>query len=316
MKQYDVIIIGGGPAGFSAGIYAGRAKLKTLIIEGLQEGGQIVQTSEIANYPGSLAVESGASLAERMCAQAESFGCELTRDTVKAADLEGPVKRLTGEKDSYECKALIIATGASASKLGCPGEAEFTGMGVSYCATCDGAFFEGLPVYVVGGGDAAVEEALYLTKFAREVTIIHRRDQLRAARSIQERAFAEPKIRFLWNSRVKEIDGGFSVNRLVVENVKDGSLTEIRASEEDGMMGIFIFVGFTPATGIFEGKLEMEKGYIVTDEDMRTSVPGVFAAGDCRRKFLRQVVTAASDGAVAGYFASKYIDESEGRGYN
>ncbi|MBQ4371240.1 MAG: thioredoxin-disulfide reductase [Firmicutes bacterium] len=316
MKSYDVIIIGGGPAGFSAGIYAGRAKLSTLIIEGLQEGGQIVQTSEIANYPGSLPVESGASLAERMCSQAQNFGCELARDTITGVELEGPLKRLTGEKDSYECRALIIATGASPSKIGCPGEQEFTGMGVSYCATCDGAFFEGLPVYVVGGGDAAVEEALYLTRFARKVTLIHRRDRLRAALSIQEKAFAEPKLDFIWNSRVKEISGGFSVDRIVLEDVRDGKLTEIKASEEDGMLGLFVFVGFTPATGIFEGKLGMEKGYILTDEDMRTSVPGVFAAGDCRKKSLRQVVTAASDGAIAGWAASKYIDEALGRAYN
>ena len=309
VKVCDVVIIGGGPAGFSAGIYCGRAKLRMLIIEGLQEGGQIVQTSEIANYPGSPLTESGVSLAAKMAAQAEAFGCELVRDTIVSVELNGKNKILTGEKGGYECKAVIIATGASPAKLGCPGEEDFTGMGVSYCATCDGAFFEGLPVYVVGGGDAAVEEALYLTRFASHVTVIHRRDQLRAAKSIQEKAFAEPKISFMWNSVVKSIDGGFSVDHLVIENTKDGTLTDIRA-EEGSFFGLFIFVGFVPATGLFEGKLAMENGYILTDEEMRTDVDGVFAAGDCRKKSLRQVITAAADGAIAGVNASKYIDEN------
>ncbi|MBQ2147188.1 MAG: FAD-dependent oxidoreductase, partial [Firmicutes bacterium] len=193
--------------------------------------------------------------------------------------------------------------------IGCPGEAEFTGKGVSYCATCDAAFFEDFEVYVVGGGDAAVEEAMYLTKFARKVTIIHRRDELRAAKSIQEKAFKNEKLAFMWNSVIKEIKGDGLVNSMIVENTKTGEQTEIVADEDDGIFGIFVFIGFKPATAVFEGKVNMEKGYIVTDQEMRTNVPGVYAAGDCRVKDLRQVITAASDGAIAAWQAARYIDE-------
>ncbi|MFS8540912.1 MAG: FAD-dependent oxidoreductase, partial [Tissierellales bacterium] len=230
-------------------------------------------------------------------------------DTVKEVELEGKIKVIKGEKDEYQAKAVIIATGAKPKKIGCPGELELTGRGVSYCATCDAAFFEDLEVFVVGGGDSAVEEALYLTKFARKVTIIHRRDQLRAAKSIQEKAFANEKIHFMWNTVVKEIKGDGIVESMVVENVKTGEVTEIFADEEDGTFGIFVFVGLVPTTELFEGKLEMENGYIITDEDMRTNIPGVFAAGDCRKKSLRQVVTAAADGAIAAVQAEKYINE-------
>lgn len=306
---YDVIIIGEGPAGLSAGLYAARSRLKTLILEKEKAGGQIVTTDEVANYPGSIENATGPSLINRMVEQAKYFGAEIKLDTVKEVELDGKIKIVKGEKEEYQTKTVIIATGAKPRKIGCPGEEELTGRGVSYCATCDAAFFEDLDVYVVGGGDSAVEEALYLTKFARKVTIIHRRDELRAAKSIQEKAFANEKIDFMWNTVVKEIKGDGIVEAMVVENVKTGEKTEIVANEEDGTFGIFVFVGLVPTTELFEGKLEMENGYIVTDEDMRTNIPGVFAAGDCRKKSLRQVVTAAADGAIAAVQAEKYINE-------
>ncbi len=308
-KQYDIVIIGAGPAGLAAGLYAGRARMSTLIIEKEKDGGQIVQTAEIENYPGGLLEDSGPSLVARFAAQAEKFGCEKVLDTVQVVELDGPVKKIVCNKETYEAKAVIIASGASPSHIGCPGEAEFTGKGVSYCATCDAAFFEDFEVYVVGGGDAAVEEAMYLTKFARKVTIIHRRDELRAAKSIQEKAFKNEKLAFMWNSVIKEIRGEGLVNSMIVENTKTGEQTEIVADEEDGIFGIFVFIGFKPATAVFEGKVNMEKGYIVTDQEMRTNVPGVYAAGDCRVKELRQVITAASDGAIAAWQAARYIDE-------
>ncbi len=308
-KQYDIVIIGAGPAGLAAGLYAGRARMSTLIIEKEKDGGQIVQTAEIENYPGGLLEDSGPSLVARFAAQAEKFGCEKVLDTVQEVELDGPVKKIVCNKETYEAKAVIIASGASPSHIGCPGEAEFTGKGVSYCATCDAAFFEDFEVYVVGGGDAAVEEAMYLTKFARKVTIIHRRDELRAAKSIQEKAFKNEKLAFMWNSVIKEIKGDGLVNSMIVENTKTGEQTEIVADEEDGIFGIFVFIGFKPATAVFEGKVNMEKGYIVTDQEMRTNVPGVYAAGDCRVKDLRQVITAASDGAIAAWQAARYIDE-------
>lgn len=308
-KQYDIVIIGAGPAGLAAGLYAGRARMSTLIIEKEKDGGQIVQTAEIENYPGGMEEESGPTLVARFAAQAEKFGCEKVLDTVKEVELDGPVKKIVCNKETYEAKAVIIASGASPSHIGCPGEAEFTGKGVSYCATCDAAFFEDFEVYVVGGGDAAVEEAMYLTKFARKVTIIHRRDELRAAKSIQEKAFKNEKLAFMWNSVIKEIRGEGLVNSMIVENTKTGEQTEIVADEEDGIFGIFVFIGFKPATAVFEGKVNMERGYIVTDQEMRTNVPGVYAAGDCRVKELRQVITAASDGAIAAWQAARYIDE-------
>ncbi len=310
-KLYDVVIIGGGPAGLSAALYAGRARLSTLMIEKAKEGGQIIQTAEIENYPGSMEEESGPTLIDRMSAQVKRFGAERVIDTIEELDLEGSVKTVTGKNGTYRAKTVIIATGASPVLIGCPGEKELTSKGVSYCATCDGAFFEDFEVFVVGGGDSAVEEAMYLTKFARKVTIIHRRDQLRAAKSIQEKAFANPKIDFMWNSVVKELKGEGLLESMVVENVKTGEQREIFADEEDGTFGVFVFVGFKPASQIFEDKVAMEKGYIVTDADMRTNVAGVYAAGDIRKKSLRQVVTAAADGAIAAVQAGKYIEEHE-----
>lgn len=311
-KVYDIIVIGAGPAGLAAGSYAGRARMSTLIIEKEKDGGQIVITNEIENYPGSLEEESGPSLIARMAKQAEKFGAEKIYDTVVDVELEGKIKHIKCSKGGdYYAKAVILATGASPRPIGCPGEKEFTGKGVSYCATCDANFFEDFEVYVVGGGDAAVEEAMYLTKFARKVTLIHRRDELRAAKSIQEKAFKNEKLAFMWNSTVEEIKGDGVVTSMVVKNTKTGELSTVEADEEDGTFGIFVFIGFDPKSQLFEGKVEMKNRYIVTDQYMHTNVPGVFAAGDVIVKNLRQVVTACADGAIAATEAQKYVEEME-----
>lgn len=308
---YDVVIIGSGPAGLSAALYAGRARLKTLVIEKERTGGQIVTTDEVANYPGSIRNATGPSLIARMVEQVEEFGAERISDTITEVELDGKIKVLKGEKGEYRAKTVIVATGAKPRQLNCPGEKEFTGKGVSYCATCDADFFTDFDVYVIGGGDSAVEEAIYLTKFARKVTIIHRRDQLRAAKSIQEKAFKNEKIDFIWNSEVKEIKGDGIVESMVIRNRVTGEETEIHANEEDGTFGIFVFIGYMPQTDLFKGILDMdERGYLLTDEDMRTNIEGVFAAGDCRKKSLRQVVTACADGAIAATQAEKYIENN------
>ena len=307
---YDLIILGAGPAGLSAALYAGRACLKTLLIEKAMPGGQITLTNDIENYPGQmLEGESGFSLTERMGQQADRFGVERAYDEITAIDLTGEEKVLTGMSGEYRAKTVILATGAHPKPIGCENEAAFTGRGISFCATCDGMFFRDMDVYVVGGGDSAVEEAIFLTRFARKVTIIHRRDQLRAVKTIQERAFANEKIDFLWNTVVEKVDGDAALSEMTVRNVVTGETTVIRANEADGAFGLFGFVGFAPNTALFEGVVDMERGYIVTDEDMHTNIPGVFAAGDLRVKSLRQVITAAADGAIAAMQAAKYIEE-------
>ncbi len=308
---YDVIILGAGPAGLSAGLYAGRSRLNALIIEKGEDGGQIAITSEIENYPGQLVdtEESGPTLIARMTKQVEHFGAERVSDTITAVELEGDVKKVIGKKGEYCGRAVIIATGANPRPIGCKNEAQFVGKGISFCATCDANFFTDLEVYVVGGGDSAVEEAMYLTGFARKVTIIHRRDELRAVKSIQEKAFANPKIDFMWDSVVEEVGGDEGVlATMKVRNVKTDEITVVEADEDDGMFGLFGFIGFLPNTGLFEGQVDMDHGYIVTDEDMKTNIPGVFAAGDLRRKSLRQVVTAAADGAIAAMQVLKYLE--------
>ncbi len=309
---YDVIILGAGPAGLAAGLYAGRSRMKALLIEKGQDGGQIAITEEIENYPGQIVdeEESGPSLIARMSKQVEKFGCERVSDTIDSVELEGDVKKLVGKKGEYCAKTVILATGAHSRPIGCKNEAQFVGKGISFCATCDANFFEDLEVYVVGGGDSAVEEAMYLTNYARKVTIIHRRDELRAAKSIQEKAFANDKLDFMWDSVVEEVGGDEGVlAKMWVRNVKTDEVTEIEADEDDGLFGLFGFIGFLPNTALFEGQVDMEKGYIVTDDDMRTNIPGVFAAGDLRKKSLRQVVTAAADGAIAATQAYKYVNE-------
>lgn len=307
-KVFDLIIIGAGPAGLAAGSYAGRARLDTLIIEKEKDGGQIVITAEIDNYPGSVENESGPSLIARMAKQAEGFGAQKLYDTVTDVDLSGDIKIITCKKGVYKCRALIIATGAHPRPIGCPGEKELIGKGVSYCATCDGAFFEDMEIFVVGGGDTAVEEAVYLTRFGRSVTIIHRRDKLRAVQGIQDRAFKNDKIKFMWDSVVDELKGDGILESMVIKNTKTGEKTEIFAAPEDGTFGVFVFIGFLPESGIFEGKVAMQDGYIITNEKMETDVKGVYAAGDVRITPLRQVVTAASDGAIAAMQVYHYLE--------
>ena len=311
-KIYDVIILGAGPAVLTAGLYAGRARLSTLVIEKGQDGGQIAITNEIENYPGQVEGDSGPSLIARMTKQCEHFGVERVSDMNKEVQLTGPVKKLIGVKGEYEAKCVIIATGAFPRPIGCKNEGKFVGKGISFCATCDASFFQDLEVYVVGGGDAAVEEAMYLTKFARKVTIIHRRDELRAAKSIQEKAFKNEKLHFLWNTVVDEVDGEDDIlSKMIVKNTKTGELTTIEADEDDGLFGLFGFIGLLPKSDLFEGVIDMDKGYIKTDDNMHTNVEGVYAAGDIRVKSLRQVVTAAADGAIAAMQAEKYIANLE-----
>jgi thioredoxin reductase (NADPH) len=305
---YDLIILGAGPAGLAAGLYGARAGLSTLILEKGADGGQAILTDRVENYPGAmLEDETGYSLTERMLAQAESFGAVRKNAEIQSVQLEGDVKVLAGSSGEYQARTVILATGASPRRLGCPGEEAFTGRGVSYCATCDGAFFRGREVFVVGGGDSAVEEALFLTRFARKVTIIHRRDQLRAVKTLQDRAFANEKIDFIWDSTVEALEGQEVLQTIRLRNKKTGEIRSITA-EEGGMLGLFVFVGLTPNTQIFEGKLELENGYVKTGENMRTSVPGVFAAGDLRVKSLRQIITAAADGAIAAMEAQRYLE--------
>ena len=310
---YDVIILGAGPAGLAAGLYAGRSCLKTLIVEKGQDGGQIAITDEIENYPGQRVdiEESGPSLIARMTEQCKKFGAERVSDMIKSVELEGEVKKLVGAKGEYYGKTVILATGAFPRPIGCKNEGKFVGKGISFCATCDANFFEDFEVFVVGGGDSAVEEAMYLTKFARKVTIIHRRDELRAAKSIQEKAFKNPKLFFMWDSVVEEVNGEELLTSMIIRNTKTGELTTYEADEDDGLFGLFGFIGMIPNSGLFEGIIDMDRGYIKTDDNMRTNIPGVYAAGDIRVKSLRQVVTAAADGAIAAMQCEKYIAEME-----
>lgn len=309
--MYDIVIIGGGPGGLSAGLYAGRARLSTLIIEKGSIGGQIGITDSIENYPGSVidAHESGKTLTERMRKQAEHFGCEFVFDDVVEADLKSQPKKITLKSgDVVEAKSVIIATGASPRKLNVPGEKEFSGKGVSYCATCDANFFEDFEVFVVGGGNSAVEEAIYLKKFARKVTIVVRRDVLRCDAVVKEEADNTEGLEFMYNTSIKEIHGDPLVNKLILVDNKTGEEREYLADEDDGLMGVFVFVGTDPQSEIFKGQVDMtDNGNIITDELMRTNIPLVYAIGDVRDTPLRQVVTAASDGAIAAVTIEKEI---------
>ncbi|MGL4912472.1 MAG: thioredoxin-disulfide reductase [Romboutsia sp.] len=306
---YDLIIIGSGPAGLSSGLYGARAKLKTLILEKGKTGGQIVTTHDVANYPGSVTEASGPKLIARMVEQCKSFGADFVKDDIVEADLEEDIKVLKGQKGEYRGKAVVIATGCTPRKLGAPGEKELTGKGVSYCATCDGDFFTDLEVFAIGGGNSAVEEGMFLTKFARKVTIVQRGEALTCAKSIEEKAKQNDKLNFVFNTTIKEIAGDGIVEKVVFENTKTGEIHEYEADEEDGTMGVFVFIGLIPQTDIFKGKINLDRsGYVITDEDMNTNIPGVYSAGDCRVKTLRQVVTATSDGAIATINAEKYID--------
>lgn len=300
---YDTIIIGGGPSGLSAGLYASRSRLDTLLIEKAKFGGQIVTTDELDNYPGSLEPCTGATITERMRKQAEGFGTKIVKDEVVDIDLTGNVKTIKCRKETYEAKTVIIATGAHPRLSGFKNETELRGKGVSYCATCDADFFTDLDVAVIGGGDSAITEAIYLTKFAESVTVVHRRSELRAAKSLQEKAFKNPKIKFVWDSVPLEAKGDEILEGLVLKNVKTGETSTLKVD------GCFVFVGYLPISDLFRGKVKMnDREYIITDQDMRTDVPGVFAVGDVREKSLRQVITAAADGAIAATTAEAYIE--------
>ncbi|MFC4771296.1 NAD(P)/FAD-dependent oxidoreductase [Enterococcus hermanniensis] len=314
--MYDVIIIGGGPAGLTAAIYNARARLNVLLLEKTKLGGQIVSTHEIANFPGSIKLTeqetSGPELIQRMAEQAEQFGVEIQlRKEVIDLAIEGTVKKVTCNDGSvYEASAIICANGAFPREIGCPGERELVGKGVSYCATCDGAFFEDLEVYVIGGGNSAVEEAMFITTFARKVTIIQNLSELTADAIAIEQAMANNKIDYIFDSIVESIEGDGMVEAMTIRNTKSGEVTRIEADEDDGLFGIFVFIGNVPSTKLYEGKVPLnDYGYMTTDETMSTPIPGVFAAGDMRPKVLRQVVTASGDGAIAAFSAQKYIEK-------
>lgn len=309
---YDVVIIGAGPAGLTAGLYSARARMKTVILEKFSEGGQAMTTQEVVNYPGSVENPTGPKIVGRMVEQCDEFGAERIYDEVTNVDFTQKVKTIeTASGTVYKAKSVIVATGSSPKKIGCPGEIEFTGRGVSYCATCDAGFFRDREVFCLGGGDTALQEGIYLTKFARKVTIIHRRGEFRAAKSIVEKAAKNEKISYILNSVILEIYGEDFLQGIRIKNVQTGEETDIGGSVKDEPIGLFIFVGYAPSTPIFKNILDMDpSGYIITDDNMSTNIPGVFAAGDMRKKPLRQIVTATADGAIAAVSAEKYVEEN------
>ena len=302
-QLYDVIIIGGGPAGLTAGIYAGRGQLKTLILEKGLPGGQIAQTEEVENYPGFPEVVSGPELSQRMVKQAEKFGAEILMDEVQSVRREAEGFAVTGYDAEYRAQALIIATGANPRRLEVPGEDEFYGRGVSTCATCDGFFYRGKRVVVVGGGDAAVEEGMFLTKFAEEVTVLHRRDELRANKDAQRRAFANPKMRFVWNTVVEEILGADAqVTGVRARDLTTGETSVLAAD------GVFVYVGHVPNTEYLGGLLELSPhGYVAVRDEIYTSVEGVFAAGDVADEVYRQLSTSVGAGTRAAMAAERWL---------
>jgi len=303
-NNYDVIIIGGGPAGLSAGLYASRARLTSLLIERGLVGGLITESELVENFPGFPEGIPGLELGQLMHQQATKYGLETLLAEATGIELSGKQKVVKTTKGDFIAKAVIIASGSERLKLGIPGEEEFTGKGVSYCATCDAAFFRELPVAVVGGGDTAIIEALHLSKFASKVTVIHRRHRLRATRILQEKAFSEPKVEFQWDSIVEEIEGRDSVKRIRLRQVKTGEKSALDVA------GVFISVGIKPNTAYLKGTLALDAaGFIITNERMETEIPGIFAAGDVRYHSARQAITAAGDGATAAIYAEKLISE-------
>jgi thioredoxin reductase (NADPH) len=302
--DYDLVIIGGGPAGLTAGIYASRARLNVLLLEKVAPGGQVLVSDWIENYPGFPEGCSGYDLVTKMVEQAKNFGLNIETSEVLSLDLSEAVKKIELNDKTITTLSIIIATGASPRKLGVPGEDMFIGKGVSFCATCDGPFFKNSIVAAVGGGDTAVQESLFLTKFAKKVYLIHRRDELRATKILQERAIANDKIEFVWDSVVTGIGGGLTnVEKISVKNVKTGEEKEILVD------GCFIWVGIFPNTSFLKDTLKVdENGFIIAGHNMETSVPGVFAVGDVRNTPLRQIVTAVGDAAIAAVSAEHYIE--------
>lgn len=303
--MYDVIIIGGGPAGYAAALYSARAKLDTLVIEKLFSGGQMATTDIMENYPGFEEPIGGSDLALRMEKQARKFGAMVVNDEVIELNLDSKIKMVRTLKETYECKAVILCMGAHPKMLGLDKEEAFRGAGVSYCAVCDGAFYRGKTVAVVGGGDTAAEDALYLARFCSKIYIIHRKDTMRASKVLQDELCCNRKIEIIWDTQVEEIVGDSGVEGVKIRNLKSNSMDVLVVD------GIFVAIGITPNVSLINGKLLQSKdGYIITNEKMYTSIPGVFAAGDIREKYLRQVITAAADGATAAYSADIYIFEN------
>ena len=305
-QHIKVLILGAGPAGLSAALYAARADLQPLVLSGLQPGGQVSLTDTIENYPGFPAGVGGTQLGELFQKQAERFGARLEFDSARGVDLSARPFKVTTDNGEYSADTLIVSTGASPNLLNVPGEVELTGRGVSYCATCDGWFFKGKQVVVVGGGDSALEEGLFLTRFATSVTILHRRDSLRAGAILQKRALDHPGIKFIWNTVVTEAVGTDKLTAVKIRNLQTGEESLFPAD------GLFVFIGHTPNTHMFEGLLEMKNGYIQVDDRMRTSVPGVFAAGESADSHFKQVVTSAGMGAAAAIEATRFLEQEPG----
>jgi thioredoxin reductase (NADPH) len=303
-ETFDVIIIGAGPAGLCAALYAGRGMLKTVVLERGIPGGELLNTEKIEDYPGFLSI-LGPDLAERMAEHARAFGADIRTETVEAIrrESDGSFRVETGSGIVYRGTTVILTAGGTPNRLGISGEAEFAGRGVSYCAVCDGAFFKGETIAVVGGGDAAVEEAEYLTRYGAKVYVIHRRDHFRASRILQERLFASPKVEVIWNTRVTEIRGDpRGVQELALENTVDGTTSVLPVT------GIFVFIGFTPNSGLVKEHFDHDaSGYIITDDRMMTSIPGLFAAGDLRVQLTRQITTAVGDATTAAIAVEKYL---------
>ncbi len=306
-KNYEIVIVGGGPGGLTAGLYGARANRKTVMIEKYMPGGQIANTHEVEDYPGFDLI-SGPELSMKMTEHAKRFGLEVVSDEVTEIYTDGDDRMVAcASGDLYRARAVIISTGGSPTKLKVPGEEEFSGRGVSYCAICDGAFFKDEVIAVAGGGDAAVEEGMFLTKFGKKVILIHRRDELRAQKIIQERAFKNPKMEFIWNSVVESINGDDKVRNLTIKNVKTGEKSTLDVG------AIFIFIGFVPNSNIVREKLDKDAGgYIITNDRMETSIKGIYACGDVRSQLVRQITNAVGDGTTAAVAAEKYIEELEG----
>jgi len=303
-EEYAIVIIGGGPAGLTAGLYTSRARLSSLLLEKGLAGGQMTEAGQIENYPGFPEGISGLELGQLMHQQAEKYGLKTVMAEATGIELQEGQKIVKTTEGNFTAKAVIIASGSERRKLGVPGEKEFAGKGVSYCATCDGAFFKELPVAVVGGGNAAITEALHLSKLASRVIVIHRRNQLRATRILQEKAFSEPKIEFLWDTIVEEIEGEDLVKRIKLRQVKTGQNSTLDID------GIFVSIGFKPNTDYLKGILSLDAtGAIITNDRLETNIPGIFAAGDIRHNSARQVITAAGDGATAAIYAERFIIE-------
>lgn len=307
MQKEKVIILGSGPAGLTAALYTARANLNPLVFVGNLLGGQVALTADVENYPGFVNGITGSELVDNMKNQAERFGARLTYAEVAEVNLSqgSPFYIKDGNGNEYEAEALIISAGASARRLGIPGEDEFIGRGVSYCGTCDGFFFRGKDIVVVGGGDSAIEEGIFLTRFANSVKVIHRRNALRAGALLQQRAFNNPKISFIWDTAIEKIDGNGSVQQVKLHNLKTDESTTIPTD------GVFIFIGHDPNNSAFTGQVEMKEGYIVVNEHMMTSVEGVFAAGEIMDPIYRQVATSVGQGAAAGISAERWLSERD-----